>query len=75
MPRYAAFARIEWGRVSELHRPVAAPAPPIEDADGVVEWAPGSAPASPSRIHAVLTAAREQWAMTTFYLFDANSWR
>ena len=74
MTGYAAFGRVERGRVS-LQRPAAVPAPRNEDDDRVIGWRAASLEHAASRLHAVLTAAREQWALTTFYLFDANSWR
>ena len=75
MTGYAAFGRVERGRVSPQPSPAAAPAPSIDDEDRVVALPVGSTPPGRSRVRAVLTAAREQWAQTTFYLFDANSWR
>ncbi len=75
MTGYAAFGRVERGRVPARQDLAAVPAPPIGDDDRVIELPTGSRPPGPSRIRVALTAAREQWALTTFYLFDANSWR
>lgn len=75
MTGYAAFGRVERGRVSALHSRAAARAPHLDDDDGVIELPAWSLAPGSSRMHEVLAAAREQWALTTFYLFDANSWR
>ena len=32
-------------------------------------------PAGEAPVHDWLAALREQWSMTTFYLFDPDSWR
>ena len=74
MTGYAAFARVERGRVS-APRTFEAEALAADGDDAVVEASATSEPAAASRLSAIVAAAREQWAITTFYLFDANSWR
>jgi hypothetical protein len=36
---------------------------------------PGGAGRLAARLRATCDAARDQWSMTTFYLFDPESWR
>jgi hypothetical protein len=74
---YVAFARLDGGQV----RPLMGRGTRIDDVEhrltaGVV----ASSPSSPSRPPAQLArdawaVAREEWAITTFFLFDPNSWR
>ena len=75
MTGYAAFGPVERGRVSPQQGRGAVSAPVLDDDDRVIELPAGIPSPGASRIHGVLTAAREQWALTTFSLFDANSWR
>ena len=75
MTGYAAFGPVERGRVSPQQGPAAVSALALDDDDRVIELPAETPSPGASRIHVVLTAAREQWALTTFYLFDANSWR
>jgi hypothetical protein len=74
MTGYAAFARVERGRVS-APRTFEAAALALDDDEGVVETPAASEPSAASRLSGFVAAVREQWAITTFYLFDANSWR
>jgi len=65
-----AHAEIRWGGTTrpEQDRPSGAPAAPIE-----VESLAGES--LDERLTAWWADLREQWAITTFYLFDPQSWR
>ena len=65
-----AHADIRWGGTSRQlqDRPAAAPPAPLE-----VEDLAGESP--DERLGAWWANLREQWAITTFYLFDPQSWR
>jgi len=80
MAGYAAFGSVVRG---QLTTPVAAwpSAPEVGDP----RFEPGTAlieeaeerprPSVRGRLRDRLATAREQWSITTFYLFDPNSWR
>ena len=75
MTGYAAFGRVERGRMREPD-----PWSPREGDATCVESAQIDDPASPpiartDGLAARLAGLREAWAMTTFYLFDPDSWR
>ena len=75
MTGYAAFGRVERGRMREPDpwSPRDADATFVESAQ-IDDWA--SPPIAWSDgLAARLAGLREAWAMTTFYLFDPDSWR
>ena len=81
MAGYAAFGTVERGRVSALPTVRWRSGCPVEDtrvddAAAMIEDAADEAVAPPrARLRERVATAREQWSITTFYLFDPNSWR
>ncbi len=78
MDGYAAYGRVDRRRVAAASgRLVVAPEPWTPPVLGVIDPDDGVAetPSAGRRIRERLAAAREQWTITTFFLFDANSWR
>lgn len=86
MAGYAAFGTVERGRVSALPTVRWRSWCPVEDArvddprvdrgTAMIEDAADEAVAPPvARLRDRVATAREQWSITTFYLFDPNSWR
>ena len=80
MAGYAAFGTVVRGQVSAPgaawpsdgdvdDRQLGAGSPVIEEAAG------RTAASARTRLRDRLAIAREQWSITTFYLFDPNSWR
>ena len=73
--------RSERGRVSALPTVLWRSGFPVEDtrvddATAMIEDAGDEAVAPPrARLRERVATAREQWSITTFYLFDPNSWR
>jgi len=86
MAGYAAFGLVEAGRVSTLPTVRWRSGCPVdggrfedarfEDVSAMIEDA-GDAAATPARarFRDRVATVREQWSITTFYLFDPNSWR
>jgi hypothetical protein len=75
MTGYAAFGRVERGRMAEPD-PWSPRDADVTFAESALidDWA--SAPIAWSDgLAARLVRLRETWAMTTFYLFDPDSWR
>jgi hypothetical protein len=75
MTGYAAFGRVERGRMGEPD-PWSPPDADVTFAESALidDWA--SAPIAWSdALAARLVRLRETWATTTFYLFDPDSWR
>jgi hypothetical protein len=81
MAGYAAFGTVQRGRVSALPTVQVPSSRPVEDARveagaAMIEDAADEPVAAPrARLRDRLATAREQWSITTFYLFDPNSWR
>lgn len=81
MAGYAAFGVVERGRVSVLptvRRPSMCPADDVsvEAGLGMIDEAADQEVSTPrARLRDRVATAREQWSITTFYLFDPNSWR
>lgn len=74
MTGYAAFGPVERERGPVL---VDGPAPGshvVADAAVVIDE-PAPASVLGARVRERLAVAREQWSITTFFLFDPNSWR
>jgi hypothetical protein len=75
MAGYVAMARIDGARVRALPVPDGAvawtPAPVVASDDATATIDEGDATPFAERLERI----REQLAMTTFFLFDANSWR
>jgi hypothetical protein len=77
MDGYAAYGRLDRRRVVGVGPRFPAPEDSVTRAFEVIDAGdPASAgpPAGRTR-HERLAAAREQWTIMTFFLFDANSWR
>lgn len=76
MTGYEAFGRVERGRVAAMPAWVWRAAPdarvngPLDGAADVTVDPAGEAP-----VRDWLAALREQWSITTFFLFDPDSWR
>ena len=75
MDGYAAYGRVDRRRVAGATCPTRDDwLPPdlgaIEATDRAAEG-----PSAGRWLHERLAAVREQWTMSTFYLFDSNSWR
>jgi hypothetical protein len=81
MAGYAAFGTVERGRVSALptvgwRSGCPAEDTRVNDVAAMIEDAAGEAAAPPrARLRERVATVREQWSITTFYLFDPNSWR
>jgi hypothetical protein len=81
MAGYAAFGTVVRGRVAAfptVEWPSSCPAETTADEAGaaMIDAGASEAVATPgTRIRDRLATAREQWAITTFFLFDPNSWR
>jgi len=77
MRGYAALARID---ASSIHvaRAAVAPKVPLPEARAdhpSATWS-GHMPVPPTaRLAELAQSVREQWAITTFFLFDPESWR
>ncbi len=75
MTGYAVFVRVEPGRIVAPSIRVALE-PMLAQADDLLELDEGASKTTlTGHLAARLATARETWAITTFYLFDANSWR
>jgi hypothetical protein len=76
MTAYAAFGRVERGRVREPDPWEISPEAVIASVD-LAALDDGAAPpvSLADGLAARLDRWRESWAMTTFYLFDPRSWR
>jgi hypothetical protein len=80
MAEYAAFGPVMRGRVSALPSAMEPAGRPVEEpridaGTATIEGIDEPASTRRSRLRDRVTTAREQWSITTFYLFDPNSWR
>lgn len=76
MGGYATRARIDTPRVHVVRRPLARGEGTASDRaplGELIERLP--APSLGERASSFVECVREQWAITTFYLFDPESWR
>ena len=75
MTGYEAFGRVQRGRVAAM--PLWATQDSRAIVDGSLDDAADASvgPAVDAPVHDWLAALREQWSMTTFFLFDPDSWR
>ncbi len=79
MAGYAAFGPMMRGRVSALPTAMEPGARPVEErveaGTATIEGFDEPASTRRSRLRDRVTTAREQWSITTFYLFDPHGWR
>jgi hypothetical protein len=75
MTGYAAFGHVERGRVREPNGRASPEAWTTSVEPARVDERAPAALRPPDGLEARLTRLRESWAMTTFYLFDPDSWR
>jgi len=77
MRGYAALARIDSSSIHVARATVAPEAPsPETHTDSPAAARSGRARVPPAaRLADLAVTVREQWAITTFYLFDPESWR
>jgi hypothetical protein len=77
MDGYAAYGRVDRRRVASDEETLRAREDPLPPDAMVIDAEDGASggPSAGRRLHERLAAAREGWAITTFYLFDPNSWR
>lgn len=81
MAGYAAFGAVERGRVSTLPTVRWNSVWPADDVSlearpAMIDEAADEEASTPrARLRDRVATAREQWSITTFYLFDPNSWR
>ena len=75
MTGYEAFGRVERGRVAAMPGWATRDSRAMVDGslDDAADASVGQAVDAP--VHDWLAALREQWSMTTFFLFDPDSWR
>jgi hypothetical protein len=75
MTGYAAFGRVERGRVREPEGWASSDAWTMSVEPARIDERATAALRPPDGLEARLARLREAWAMTTFYLFDPDSWR